>query len=118
MGEKKLLKGVGTLDHIKQKNDESLGDFDTKFNKELTGIDQVITGDETIRAFLRALGLRVSALYDNLSVIPVITVEEMAVMVKSSIDLEITKEGRKMTHKETEKVVQVGKKIEKHPSKP
>lgn len=93
---------MGTLDHIKQRNDENLGDFYTRFNKELVGIDQVITDNETIRAFVRALGPTCSALYDSLSVIPVNTMEEMAARVNSYIDLEIAKEGRK-TYKEMKK---------------
>lgn len=97
MGGIKLLKSVGTLDHIKQRYDESLGDF--RFNKELSGIDQVITGGKTIRAFVKALGPRGFTLYDSLSVIAVNIVEEMATRVKSYIDLEISKEGRKATHK-------------------
>lgn len=34
-GGQKLLKSMGMLDHIKQRNDESLGDFYTRFNKQL-----------------------------------------------------------------------------------
>lgn len=41
MEERQLLESVGTLDHIKKRNDESLGNFYTMFNKELPGIDQV-----------------------------------------------------------------------------
>lgn len=59
------MKSVGTLEHINQRNDESLGDFYNRFNKELAEIDQVITGGETIHAFVRALGPRGSALYDS-----------------------------------------------------
>lgn len=32
-------KSVGTLDKLKQRNDESLGNFHTRFNKELGGIN-------------------------------------------------------------------------------
>lgn len=87
---------MGTLDHIKQRNDESLIDFYTGFNKKLTGIDQVITGAEMIRTIVRVLGLRGFALYDSMSVIPANTIEEMAIRVKSYINLEITEEGRKV----------------------
>lgn len=93
MGGRQLLKSVGTLNHTKQINDERLGDFYTKFNMDLSGIDQVITGGRTIHAFMIVLEPRVSALYDRLSVISVNTVEEMAGRVKSYIDLEISKEG-------------------------
>lgn len=86
-----LLKSVGTLDHIKQRNDESLGDFYTRFKKELADIDQVIPGRETIRAFIRALGPRGSVLYSSLSVIPVNTVKPMMVRIKSYVELEIVK---------------------------
>lgn len=58
-------------------------------------IDQVITGGETIYAFVKVLRPRGSALYDNLSVIPVTVVEEIAVRVKSYIELEIANEGKK-----------------------
>lgn len=57
---------------------------------------KVITGGETICAFVRVLGPRGFALYDSLNVIPVNTVEEMEAHVKSYIDLEIAKEGRKL----------------------
>lgn len=86
-----LLKSVGTLNHIKQKNAKSLGNFCTRFNKELARIDQVITSGEKIYAFVRALGPRVSTLYDSLSVIPVNIVEDMTARVKLYIDLEIAK---------------------------
>lgn len=86
-----------------------MGDFCTCFNKELIGINQVITGGENIHAFIRALGPRSSALYDNLSIIPVNTFEEMVVRVKSYIDLEIAKESRK-SHKESNKEIHEGKK--------
>lgn len=60
MGGRQLPKSVGTLDHIKQRNDESL-----------------------------------TNLYDNLSVIPINTMNEIAVRLMSYIDLEIAKEGCK-----------------------
>lgn len=91
MGGRPLLKSVGTLDHTKQRNDGNLGDFYTCLNIELAGIEQVITGGKTNRAFVRVLGPKGSALYDNLSVIPVNTMEEMTATVKSYIDLEIAK---------------------------
>lgn len=56
MSGRQFIKSVGTFDHIKQRNNESLEDFYTRFNKEIVGIDLVITGGETIRAFIRALG--------------------------------------------------------------
>lgn len=46
------------LYHLKKMNGESLGDFYTNFNKELVGIDQVITYGKTIHAFLRAFSLK------------------------------------------------------------
>lgn len=93
MGKRQFLKCVGTLDHIRQRSNESLVYFYTHFNKELAGIDQVITGDETIRSFVRALGPRGPSLYDIISVMPINTVEEMTARVKSYIDLVITKDG-------------------------
>lgn len=65
-----------------QRNDGSLGNLYIRFNKELVRIDQVHQGGETIRAFLRALGLKRCTLYDNLIVIPVNTIEEMDSRVK------------------------------------
>lgn len=56
MGGKQLFKIVDTMNHIKQINYESLGDFYTRFNKELVGIDQVVTEGELIRACVRELG--------------------------------------------------------------
>lgn len=116
MGGRHLLKGVGTLDHIKQMSDESLDDFYNRFNKELAEIGQFITVGKTIHAFVRALLPRVSALYDSLNVIMVKTVEEMAAWVKSYIDMEIAKEGRK-THKETKKEIQERKRPEQRSPK-
>lgn len=63
--------------------------------KELTCVDQVITGGESIRAFVKALGPRGSALYGNLCIIPINTIEGMTTIVKSHIVLEIAKEVRK-----------------------
>lgn len=60
---------------------------------------------------MKALGPKDSALYENLSIIPVNTVEEMAERVKSCTDLEITKEGRKR-HKEIKKEVHERKRSE------
>lgn len=108
MGGRQLVKSVGTLVHIKQRSDESLGDFYNRFNKELPGIAQVVTSGETIRAFVRALGPKSSALYDSMSDIPVNTVKVMEARVKAYIDLEIAKEGRK-AHKESKKEVHEGK---------
>lgn len=79
-----------------------MNDFYTRFYKELAGLE-VITGGETIFTFIRVLGLRDSALYNSLSVIPINIVEEMETMVKSYIEFENAKEGRKATHKETKK---------------
>lgn len=104
MGGRQLLKSGNTLDHIKQNVFESLRDFFTCFNKELTGIDQVITSDEIICTFVRAIGPRGSFLYDSLSVIPVNTIEDMTEKVKSYIDLEIAKEWRKY-HNESKKEI-------------
>lgn len=98
MGGRQLRKWVDTLDHIKQRNDESLGDIYTQFNKELVRIDQVITGGETIHAFVKDLGAKHSIQYDSQSVIPINTLEDMTVKVESYIDLEIVKKGKK-THK-------------------
>lgn len=117
MGGMQLLKSMGTLDHINQRNYESLGDFYTMFNKELLGIDQVITGGETIHVLVGVLGPRVSALYDSPSVIPVNTVEEMVTRVKSYIDLEKAKEGRKVHKEASNKEIQEGKKQEQRPTK-
>lgn len=86
---------MGTLWHIKQRNDESLSNFYSIFNKELAGIDQVITGGENICAFVRVLSLRGSPWYDSLSIILLNIVEQIAARVKSYIDLKITKEIRK-----------------------
>lgn len=47
-----FLKILGMLDHIKQKNDESLGDFYTRFSKDMVEIDQVITAGKTICTFV------------------------------------------------------------------
>lgn len=102
MGGRKLLKSVSALEHIKPKSDEGLGNFYTRFNKDLSGINQVITRRETICAFIRALAPRGFALYDSLSVILVYTMEKMVARFKSYINLEITKEERK-AHKETSK---------------
>lgn len=77
---------------------------------------KVITGGETIRAFVRVLGPRGFALYDSLNVIPVNTVEEMEAHVKSYIDLEIAKEGRKLP-KEMKKEFQEGKRPKQRPPK-
>lgn len=77
------------MDNIRERSDVSMGDFYTRFNKELTSINQVITERETIRAFVRALGPRRFALYDSLSVIHVTTIKTLATRVKLSIDLEI-----------------------------
>lgn len=74
---------MGTLDHIKQKNDERLGNFYTTFNKELAWIDLVIKSNTTIRTFVMALGPRSLTLYDRLTVIPVNTMEETKARVKS-----------------------------------
>lgn len=82
----------------------------------MAGINQFIMGGETKRAFVRALGPRGSALYDNLSVISVNTVEEMAARAKSYIDLEIAKEGRKLP-KGANKEIQEGKRPEQRPLK-
>lgn len=76
MGERHIIKSVGTLDHIKQRNDASLR-FYMHFNKELVVINQVIIGGETIRVFVRAIGCRGSTLSDSLSVILINTVEEI-----------------------------------------
>lgn len=62
---------------------------------------------------MKALGPKDSALYDNLSIIPVNTVEDMTERVKSCTDLEITKEGRKR-HKEIKKEVHERKGLEQH----
>lgn len=78
------------MDDIRQRSDANLGYFYTHFNKELDNIEHVITGGEIIHAFVIVLGPRGSPLYDNLSVIPVNTFEEMATRVKLYIDLEIT----------------------------
>lgn len=94
-----------------------MGNFSTRFNKELIGIDQVITGGGTIRTFVRAIGPKGSTGYDNVSVIPVNTVEEMVTSVKFYIDLEITKEGRKTANKETKKGTQKGKMPDQRPPK-
>lgn len=83
-----------------------MGDFYTRFNKELSGIDQVITGGETIHAFVTVLGPRGSALHDSLSVIPVNTIDEMVAQVKSYIDLEIAKEGREPYMEVSKKEIQ------------
>lgn len=74
----KILKSVGILDHIKQWSDESLGDFNTHFNKELASITQVSTGRETIVGFARTLEPKGITLYDSLSVIFDNSFEEMA----------------------------------------
>lgn len=84
------------LDQFKQISDENLGNFYTRFNTELESIDQVITGGETNHTFMRVLRPKGTTLYGSLSVIPVNTVEARATRVKSYIDLEIVKEGRKM----------------------
>lgn len=94
-----------------------MNDFYTRFYKELAGLDQVITGGETIRTFIRVLGLRDSALYNSLSVIPINIVEEMETMVKSYIEFENAKEGRKATQKETKKEVQEEKRPDQRPPK-
>lgn len=65
---------------------------------------------------MKALGPRDSALYDSLSVNSVNTLEEMTMRVKSYIDLEMAKEGRKM-HKKLKKKVQEGNRPEQCPSK-
>lgn len=88
------MKGVSTLDHIKERNDESLRDFYTRFTNEFTNIDQVITGREAIHAFGRALGPKGSKLYNSLSIIPINTVEVMTERVKSYIDPEIAKDSK------------------------
>lgn len=75
-----------------------------------------LTTGETIRAFVRTIGPRYSTLYENLSVIPVNTVEEMGVRFKSYTDLEMKKEGKK-AHKKFKKEIHEGKKLEHHPQK-
>lgn len=82
--------------HINQIKDKSFSDFYTRFTKELAEMDNVIKGDETICTFVSALGLRGFILYDILNVISVNTIEEMEACVKSYINLDIAKEGRKM----------------------
>lgn len=77
MGVQLLLKSVGILDHIKQRNEKSLDGFYTRFNKELFGIDQSITSGQTICAFVRVFGPRGSAFHDSLSVISVNTVGQV-----------------------------------------
>lgn len=59
---------------------------------------------------MRALGPKGSSLYDNVSVIPINIMEEMAPWVKSYIDLAIAIDG-KTTQKELKKEVQEGKKL-------
>lgn len=76
----------------------------------------MITGGETIRAFVRALGPIGFAMYDNLSVISANIVEEMVARVKSCIDLEISKEGRRI-RKPLKKRFKGGKKHEQCISK-
>lgn len=51
MGGRHPLRSVGTLNHIKQKSDESLGEFYIRFNRELASIDQVITCRESFVPF-------------------------------------------------------------------
>lgn len=109
MGIRQLLKSIDALDNIGQMSDESLGYLYTRLNKELTSINQVIMEGETICTFVRALGPRGFSLYDNLSLIPVNTVEEMTVKGKSYRNLEIAKEVWK-AHKESKKVFHEGKK--------
>lgn len=53
---------MGTLDHIKQRNYESLGNFYTWFNKVLDGINQVLIGGDTMHAFVRVERPRSSVL--------------------------------------------------------
>lgn len=57
--------------------------------------------------FVRALRPKGTALSDRLNVISVNTIEEMVVRIKSYIDLQIEKEGRK-NHKESTKDVHKG----------
>lgn len=93
-----------------------MSDLYTHLNKKLTSIYQVITCGEIIHAFVRELRAKGTALYDNLSVIPVNTIEEMTTRVKSYIDLEIANEGRK-PHKESKKEIHEGKWSEQCPRK-
>lgn len=109
IGGRQLLKRVRTLDRMKQMNDASLIDFYTRFNMELSRIDQLITRGGTIRDFVRALGPKGSTLYNSMSVIPVNTVDEMAACAKSYIDLEIAKEGRNAYKEASKKEIQEGK---------
>lgn len=55
-------------------------------------------------------------MYDNLRIILVNTVEELAARVKSYVDLEISKEWRNVP-KESKNEIQKGKRIEQHTSK-
>lgn len=119
MGGRQLLNCFSTLDHITQRSDESVGDFYTRYIKDLASDDQVIIGGETIHAFVRALGVRGSAMYDNLSVIPIIPItiiEEMLARVKSYTNLEITKKGNKV-HKDSKKGIHEGKHLKQRPHK-
>lgn len=79
-------------------------------------IDEIIIGVETIRAFVRALRPRGSALYDSLSVIPANIGEEMATRIKSYIELEIAEECRK-AHKDSNKDIHEGKKSQQRHQK-
>lgn len=113
-GGQQLLKSVDTLDHIRKRKNESLWDFYTYFNKDLASIDQVIIDEgETIRALVRALRPKGTTLYDILSIIPFIMVENMTARAKLYIDQELNKKGKKAL-KESKKEVQEAKKPQQH----
>lgn len=116
MGSPQLLKSVDILDHNRQRSNGSLGQFYNFYYKELTSIDQVITGGEAVCAFVKALGARGSDLYDSLRVKLVTTVEEMRTSVKLYIDLEIANEDMK-GHKDSKSEIYEEEKSEQRSHK-
>lgn len=116
MGSPQLLKSVDILDHNRQRSNGSLGQFYNFYSKELTSIDQVITGGEAVCAFVKALGARGSDLYDSIPVILVTTVEEMRTSVKLYIDLEIANEDMK-GHKDSKSEIYEEEKSEQRSHK-
>lgn len=82
MGEHQLLKYFCFLDDVRLVNEELLIYYN-HFNKNLTDIDQVISEGEVIRAFIKDLGTKGTAMKDNHQGILIYNQETLAEMLKS-----------------------------------
>lgn len=89
MGERQFLKNVGSLDDIKQ-GWWNFNKIFNRFTKNLVDIDQVVSDEEVVRAFITGLGTRNTTFNDIICVIPIYNPEEM---MKSYVGLERSKDG-------------------------